>query len=402
MQKIRLIEIDAENNGIADFLNVSGKVVKASGVEVSLTADFTALTKSAYWKGRELAVSGELIDVVNAVDFMSRCDVNPEPVETVKEQQKATVKPKSEKTTSGGYDKGGGKILGSSALKMLYPETGFIDFMRWLKIEDEDERHFRIGRALDARLCQNTVVKIFEIPEFDDDEKQFTRSNKGKAILKAKAGLGYICLDAADDVLVKNMEKAILEHPIAGMFFDRNNPHIKFQHVTSEPYFLENGQIVHLRKTRDMVFLDDPQDNSSVLFWCDLKSTCKRTHDDFNRQFEQMHYDIQAAAYNRDLPMLDKECKHEMLQAAGLDYPAFYVAVSSEPVHHVFISPLSDDVIKRGWEKCLIALKNLSDGNRKLEDGEYIGYTGIKKIGGFTQKKEEIELEVVNKRGSLF
>jgi len=346
-----------------------------------------------------VAVAGELVDVVNAVDFMGFCSVNNEQVEqksivskmeiTAKEQPKATVNQKPEKITSGGYDKGGGKILGSSALKMLYPETGFIDFMHWLKTEDEDERHFRIGRALDARLCQNTVVKIFEIPEFDEDDKQFTRSNKGKTILKSKSELGYICLNADDVVLINNMVKAILEHPIAGMFFDRNNPHIKFQHVTNEPYQLENGQIVHLRKTRDMVYLASPHDNNSVLFWCDLKSTCKRTHNDFNRQFEQMHYDIQAATYNRDLPMLDKECKHEMLQAAGLDYPAFYVAVSSEPVHHVFISPLSDDVINRGWEKCLIALKNLSDGNRKIKNGEYIGYTGIKKIGGFTQSRSE-------------
>ncbi len=376
MQKIRLIEINNENNGIADFLNVSGKVVKAPYVEVSLTADFTALTKSAYWKGRELAVSGELIDVVNAVDFMSRCDVNPEPVETAKEEPaKATVRQKTEKITTGGYDKGNGKIFGSSALKILSEQgTGYTNYMHWLGQEDDDAAHFRIGNALDSLLCQNTSKPFAR--------RESERSNAGKEANAAMKANGFILLTEPEESAVYAMRDAIMNHPIAARFFDKNNPDLEFQQVEKWDCVLGNGETVTKRATRDVAI----KKNSRAVAFVDLKTTRETTAAGFMRQFRWLGYDVQAGLYSETIE-LDRDCEHELL--AGFDFPVIYIAVSSSAPHHVFMVQLNDAVLASGNAKVEQALRNFSEGKEKESRGEYAGFCEVSSMNGFDDYSEE-------------
>jgi len=373
MRKIRLIEIHQQDvgvNAIADFLNVSGKIVSSHCVEVSLNAEFTALTKSAYWKGREVAVAGELVDVVNATDFMDYCSVKPEIVEVVKEQPKATVNPKPDKITSGGYDKGNGKIFGSSALKILSNQgTGYANYMHWLSQEDDDAAHFRIGNALDSLLCQNTSKPFAR--------RESERSNAGKeanAVMKAK---GFILLTESEESAVYAMRDAIMNHPIAARFFDKNNPDLEFQQVEKWDYVLENGETVTKRATRDVAIKKNAK---KTVGFVDLKTTRETTAAGFMRQFRWLGYDIQAGHYSETLE-LDKDCEHELL--AGFDYPVIYIAVSSSAPHHVFLVQLNDAVLASGNAKVEQALRNFSEGKEKESRGEYAGFCEVSSMSGF-------------------
>jgi len=382
MQKIRLIEINAENNGIADFLNVSGKIVKCPAVEVSLTRNFTSLTKSAYWKGREVALAGELIDVVNAVDFMGCCGVKLELVESAKEYPpKATIKPKTEKPTSGGYDKGNGKIFGSSALKILSePGTGYANYKHWLNQEDDDAAHFRIGNALDSLLCQNTNKPFAR--------RESERSKDGKennAVMKAK---GFILLTEPEENAVYAMRDAIMNHPIAARFFDKNNPDLEFQQVEKWDYVLENGETVKKRATRDVAI----KKNGKVVAFVDLKTTRETTATGFMRQFRWLGYDTQAGLYSETLE-LDKDCDHQLL--AGFDYPVIYLAVSSSAPHHVFPVQLNDAVLASGNAKVKQAFRNFSEGKEKESRGEYAGFCEVSSMTGFDdyQGQDDIDFD---------
>jgi hypothetical protein len=398
MQKIRLIEINAENNGIADFLNVSGKIVKAPCVEVSLTDDFTALTAPAYWKGRELAVSGEMVDVVNAVDFMPLGSVKHELIETAKEQPKETVKPKPEKITTGGYDKGNGKIFGSSALKILSePGTGYANYMHWLKQDDDDAAHFRIGNALDGLLCQNTNKPFAR--------RESERSQAGKEANLAMKAKGYILLTEPEEIVVYDMRDAIMNHPIAARFFDKNNPDLEFQQVEKWDYVLENGEIVTKRATRDVAI----KKNGKVVAFVDLKTTRETTAEGFKRHFRWLGYDVQAGTYSETIE-LDKDCEHEVFQSANqileemgrslIDYPVIYIAVStggnigkqSSP-HHVFIVPLNDAVIASGNAKVEQALRNFSEGKEKESRGEYAGFCEVSSMSGFDDYQDNSDID---------
>ena len=392
MQKIRLIEIDAENNGIADFLNVSGKIVKASCVEVSLTTDFTALTAPAYWKGRELAVAGEMVDVVNAVEFMAGRNVKPEQnehqidfmfwqglIETAKAQPKAEVKPKPEKTTIGGYDKGNGKIFGSSALKILSESgTGYANYMHWLSQEDDDAAHFRIGNALDSLLCQN-ANKPFA-------RRESERSHAGKEANAAMKAKGFILLTEPEESVVYSMRDAIMNHPIAARFFDKNNPDLEFQQVEKWDYVLENGETVTKRATRDVAI----KKNGKTVAFIDLKTTREATATGFMRQFRWLGYDVQAGHYSETIE-LDMDCEHELL--AGFDFPVIYIAVSSSAPHHVFLVQLTDAVLASGNAKVEQALRNFSEGKEKESRGEYAGFCEVSSMSGFDDYQDNSDID---------
>ena len=362
MQKIRLIEINAENSGIADFLNVSGKVVKASCVVVSLNTDFTTLTAPSFWKGREIAVSGEVVDVVNAVDFMGYCSVKPEHIETAK------------KTTK--YDKGNGKIFGSSALKILSePGTGYANYMHWLSQEDDDAAHFRVGNALDSMLCQNTNKPFAR--------RESERSHAGKEANAAMKAKGFILLTEPEENCVYAMRDEIMNHPIAARFFDKNNPDLEFQQVETWDYALENGETVTKRATRDVAI----KKNGKVVAFVDLKTTRETTAAGFMRQFRRLGYDVQAGVYSETLE-LDKNCEHGLL--AGFDYPVIYLAVSSSAPHHIFPVQLNDAVLASGNAKVEQALRNFSEGKEKESRGEYTGFCEISSMSGFDDYSEEV------------
>ena len=409
MQKIRLIEVleyqeSVDVNAIVDFLNVSGKIVKCPAVEVSLTADFTALTKSAYWKGREVGVAGEMVDVVNAVDFMNCCSVNHyEQVKAVKELVKLELtkeQPKSENITTGGYDKGNGKVFGSSALKILSEQgTGYANYMHWLSQEDDDAAHFRIGNALDSLLCQNTHKPFAR--------RESERGNAGKEANAAMKAKGFILLTEPEEDVVYAMRDAIMNHPIAARFFDKNNTDLEFQQVEKWDYILENGETVTKRATRDVAI----KKNGKVVAFVDLKTTRETTAEGFMRQFRWLGYDVQAGVYSETIE-LDKGCEHRLFQdsnkileemgQATIDYPVLYIAVSTGGAigkqtspHHVFIVPLNDDVLASGNTKVEQALRNFSQGKEKESRGEYTGFCEISSMSGFDgyQGQDDVDFD---------
>ena len=404
MQKIRLIEVleyQESVNAIADFLNVSGKIVKCPAVEVSLTADFTALTKSAYWKGREVGVAGEMVDVVNAVDFMVRCEVENKQVEAVKEpvkRESAKEQPKAK--VSGGYDKGGGKVFGYTAISILSEYgTGYANYMHWLSQEDDDSAHFRIGNALDSLLCQNTHKPFAR--------RESERSNAGKEANSAMKAKGFILLTEPEENVVYAMRDAIMNHPIAARFFDKNNTDLEFQQVEKWDYILENGETVTKRATRDVAI----KKNGKVVAFVDLKTTRETTAEGFMRQFRWLGYDVQAGVYSETIE-LDKGCEHRLFQdsnkileemgQATIDYPVLYIAVSTGGAigkqtspHHVFIVPLNDDVLASGNTKVEQALRNFSQGKEKESRGEYTGFCEISSMSGFDgyQGQDDVDFD---------
>ena len=342
MQKIRLIEVleyQESVNAIADFLNVSGKIVKCPAVEVSLTADFTALTKSTYWKGREVGVAGEMVDVVNAVDFMVRCEVENKQVEAVKEpvkRESAKEQPKAK--VSGGYDKGGGKVFGYTAISILSEYgTGYANYMHWLSQEDDDSAHFRIGNALDSLLCQNTHKPFAR--------RESERSNAGKEANSAMKAKGFILLTEPEENVVYAMRAAIMNHPIAARFFDKNNTDLEFQQVEKWDYVLENGETVTKRATRDVAIKKNAKKTCGFV---DLKTTRETTAVGFMRQFRWLGYDVQAGHYSETIE-LDRDCEHELL--AGFDFPVMchkygLPVYKIEDAHHK-LSPNCENPVRK-------------------------------------------------------
>ena len=81
------------------------------------------------------------------------------------------------------YDKGAAtNTFGSTAVKEL--TRGFMEYIAWLQ-NNTSKRHFDLGSVADALLVQNNpMANIYIIPQKDEDGKEFSRSKKGKEILK--------------------------------------------------------------------------------------------------------------------------------------------------------------------------------------------------------------------------
>jgi hypothetical protein len=293
------------------------------------------------------------------------------------------------------YEKGfDNSIFGSSAIKKL--SIGFSDYMAWINNND-DKRHFEVGRAVDAVLCQNKSFHdlCFVCPSEDEDGKSFAHSNKGKAIKEAHRSAGRSCITNDEAETIKAMVRDVHNHPIAKRFFDRMDISVQFQQVFTMPYLLDNGDTVTLRATPDVTLYS----GDTIIGWADYKSTAKETHDSFIHQFKSLQYDIQAGLYSVIIAHNGAEFDGFAPIFDDCEEPVIYIGQSKAAPHSLFITPIGADVIEQGWLKVEQALNALSDGREKMKVGRYIGYSQIVKIGGFTQKED---VKVIDKVGNLF
>ena len=217
--------------------------------------------------------------------------------------------------------------LGSTALKCLY--AGYSTYLAMQP--NLQKKCFDLGTTVDALLCQrgDTFDRIFIRPQLDSNGKEFARSNEGRAVLQHNRNLGKACISQDEFQQAEAIANAVQMHPIASMFFDKDNTSLAYQVEFKSTTILSNGKSVILRALPDVVLKNSV---GQVIAWVDLKTTSRNTHADFIRQFGELNYDIQAALYTQVM----NDCGVTRFATKGnlfdlFDYPVVYVGVATTP-----------------------------------------------------------------------
>lgn len=156
---------------------------------------------------------------------------------------------------------------------------------------------------------------------------------------------------ASDDFrAVHGMAKAIQVHPIAGPWYDPEQP--EYRRFCEVSIYVRNeaGQILKARIDR-LVF--DPE--RQVISVLDLKSTDKADASNFARTIANFSYDLQGAWYTRLV-----ELAYAPLVTSGWRTEFVFVAVERKAPHGVNVYRASDRLIEGGRRKMASALDLLA------------------------------------------